>query len=323
MTQQLASQPRRSIVFHADDLGMNSAVDEGIFDCFERGVLTSTSVLANGPSAADALQRMRQVNSSESARCSTIRERLGDDGAPFDLGVHVNLVQGRPLTGDRYPSQLLDRDGRFVDIGKLFWAVVSSGGRWMAAITAELSAQMAWVVDHGVRPTHVNGHRYVELVPGVGEAILGLLPRYSIGVVRTPLESGLWRTTMRTRGFLVWALAQAKRALARSFDRLVRQAQLKHADDYFGTAHAGHVDLESLRLWLAGRRDECACEVGVHPGGQSQLTSAEARDGWHDPLANVRSSERDLLCSSQLVELLRAHHCRLTRLARAASAFRV
>jgi hypothetical protein len=29
----------------------------------------------------------------------------------------------------------------------------------------------------------------------------------------------------------------------------------------------------------------------------------------------VRSAERDLLCSQQLVELLTLHHCRLTRLA--------
>ena len=41
-----------------------------------------------------------------------VRRRLGDPDCPFDLGVHLNLTQGRPLT-DRYPPELLDAAGRF------------------------------------------------------------------------------------------------------------------------------------------------------------------------------------------------------------------
>jgi predicted glycoside hydrolase/deacetylase ChbG (UPF0249 family) len=297
---------------------MNSAVDEGIFECFDHGVLTSTSILANGPSAAAALERMRLLNATPKERESPMRLELCDPSAPFDLGVHLNLVQGRPLTGERYPGELLDDEGRFVDIGRLFWSVISSGGRWIEAITAELSAQIAWVADHGVQPTHVNGHRYVELVPGVGEAMLSLLPRYAIHVVRSPLESGLWRTTMRTRGFAAWSLAQAKRTLARRFDRLVRRANLKRGGQYFGTAHAGHVTLDSLRRWLTGPPIQRECEVGIHPGCPAQATLSEERDGWHDPLASLRSNERNLLCSSELVGLLAEHRCRLTRLGVAA-----
>jgi predicted glycoside hydrolase/deacetylase ChbG (UPF0249 family) len=313
-----ASDACRLIAFHADDLGMNSAVDEGIFECFERGVLTSTSVLANGPSAAAALEQMSFLNASAEKRTSAMRTQLGDRGVPFDIGVHLNLVQGRPMTGDRYPGDLLDDEGRFVDIGKLFWSVIRSGSRWIEAITAELSAQIAWVVDHGVQPTHVNGHRYVELVPGVGQAILSLLPRYAIPVVRSPLESGLWRTTMSTRGFAAWSLAQAKRALARRFDRLVDKANLKRGGQYFGTAHAGHVTLDSLRRWLAGRPFHREFEVGIHPGAAAQPNVTAEKDGWRDPLASLRSNERDLLCSAELVDLLTEHRCRLTRLGRAA-----
>jgi predicted glycoside hydrolase/deacetylase ChbG (UPF0249 family) len=318
MTQTRLCSRYRFIAFHADDLGMNSAVDEGVFDCFEHGVLTSTSILANGPSAAAALEQMKVLNASSKNHESPMRLELGDPGAPFDLGVHLNLVQGRPLTGDRYPSELLDDEGRFVDIGKLFWNVITSGSRWIDAITAELSAQIAWVVDHGVQPTHVNGHRYVELIPGVGEAMLSLLPRYSIPVVRSPLESGLWRTTMSTRGFAAWSLAHAKRTLARRFDRLIRRANLKRGGQYFGTAHAGNVTLDSLRRWLAGRPVQRECEVGIHPGCPAQSTLSEEQDGWHDPLAALRSAERDLLCSAELVELLAEHRCELSRLSHAA-----
>ena len=41
---------------HADDLGMNRAVSDGIFQGFEQGLLTSTSLLSNAPDAARALE---------------------------------------------------------------------------------------------------------------------------------------------------------------------------------------------------------------------------------------------------------------------------
>ena len=53
----------RRIALHADDLGMNPAVTDGILQGFEQGLLTSTSLLSNAPDAARALDRWRQLES--------------------------------------------------------------------------------------------------------------------------------------------------------------------------------------------------------------------------------------------------------------------
>ena len=53
--------PGRRIVLHGDDLGMNPAVTDGIFQGFEQGLLTSTSLLPNAPEAERALDRWRQL----------------------------------------------------------------------------------------------------------------------------------------------------------------------------------------------------------------------------------------------------------------------
>jgi predicted glycoside hydrolase/deacetylase ChbG (UPF0249 family) len=318
MKQESEGAIQTRLVFHADDLGMNAAVDDGIFDCFDRGVLTSTAVLANGPTAASALARMRQLNDSFFGRDSTrsrLRERLGDPGTRFDVGVHLNLVQGRPLTGARYPSELLDEDGCFVEMGALFRKLIVKSRRWRVQIEAELSGQVAWVVDHGITPTHVNGHRYVELIPGVTEAIIALLPRFSISTLRVPLERSLAQTTLPTRGAAAWALALVKQAFAERFVRRVDAAGLKHPDSYFGTAHAGHMSIDALRRRLACKPNERLIEVGVHPGASSLVGGHELMtDGWHDPLAALRPSERDLLCSDDLVNLLLKEGIGLSRL---------
>ena len=103
--------PARRIALHADDLGMNPAVTAGIFQGFEQGLLTSTSLLSNAPDAARALDGWRQLESRReqgSLGSRARRERLHDPAQPFDLGIHLNLTQGRPLTGPRYPAELLD-----------------------------------------------------------------------------------------------------------------------------------------------------------------------------------------------------------------------
>ena len=104
------STPSR-LVLHADDLGMNRAISEGILRGFREGLLTSTSLLANAPDAGRALQQWKGLLAEHAAGrlpSAAARRRLDDPDRPFDLGVHLNLTQGRPLSGSRYPAELLD-----------------------------------------------------------------------------------------------------------------------------------------------------------------------------------------------------------------------
>jgi chitin disaccharide deacetylase len=306
------------LALHADDLGMNAAVDAGILESFQRGILTSTAVLANGPTAALALTQMRRLNNSsaeERIAKSPGRAELDDSGERFDIGVHLNLTQGRPLTGDQYPADLLDEHGRFPGVGRLFFALLRPKSRWWPALRAELAEQISWVVDQGGRPSHVNGHQYIELIPGVGETVLNLLPRFSIHTVRVPLERRLMSTTVATRGMLTWVGAHIKRHFAVSFARRTRAAGVRHTESFFGTAHAGHMTIGALARRLRAPFHERLLEIGIHPGS-APLRSAtdQSADGWHDPLAAHRPLEKNLICSNDLVELLAARQVGLTRL---------
>jgi predicted glycoside hydrolase/deacetylase ChbG (UPF0249 family) len=310
----------RQLILHADDFGMSAAVNSGIVTGFSEGLLTSTSMLANAPAMEGAciawriLERTRLAGKLAS---SAVRNLLGDDGShPFDLGVHLNLTQGMPLTGSAYPAPLLDREGRFPGIFPLLARLLSGGTRYRLPIQRELEAQITRVAASGLSLTHLNGHQYVEMLPVVSGIVPELLQRFGISTIRVARERGLAATTLwhRFRPHH-WGLAQVKRAFANRFARNMQRCGADYAEDYFGTAHAGTIDVKIVHRFLVASRARVV-EIGLHPGAVGVIPDFHVEEGWSDPLAHLRPGELEMLCGPELPALLQGSNLRLGRLGR-------
>jgi chitin disaccharide deacetylase len=306
------------LVLHADDLGMNRAISDGIRRGFRQGLLTGTSLLANGPDAGRALEQWKTLAAEHAAGrlpSAAARAVLDDPPQPFDLGVHLNLTQGRPLTGSRYPAELLDPFGRFPGVFTLFARLRRCGGKFHAAIQTELGQQVQFVCDHGLQPTHLNGHQYIELIPAVAEVLIEMLPRFGVKAVRVARERGLWRSTALSRRFWRWPMACVKRAFAARFRARIDALGVTHPDVFFGTAHAGDVDLRLLQRFLTSAGKDQLIEIGLHPGEPAEDRSPEERAvDWRDPLAGRRPDELRMLLSAELPALLKSAGWNLGRL---------
>jgi len=242
----------RRLVLHADDLGMSRAVNRGILLGFRDGLLTSAAILANAPEAEDAMTLWNALSADRRAGrlpSAAARRRLGEIDRPFDLGVHLNLSQGRPL-GKDYPGELLDSDGRFPGATGLFFRLLRYGRKHREAITAELERQVRFVVDRGPRPTHLNGHQYVEMMPGMAPVTAQLLDQFQIPMVRVAVEPAIWRTTAPTH----WPMACVKQAFARRFRAVMDARGTKHCEAFFGASHAGRVDSRRLCRYFEAAR---------------------------------------------------------------------
>src|SRR6185369_16314769 len=83
---------RKQLVVNADDFGFTPDVNEGIVEAHRHGILTATTLMANGAAFEDAV-------------------RLAGEHPTLDVGCHLVLVSGRSvLTGRTFPltvSQLL------------------------------------------------------------------------------------------------------------------------------------------------------------------------------------------------------------------------
>jgi chitin disaccharide deacetylase len=55
-----ADLTQRLAIINADDLGMSEEIDRGIFEAFDRGIVTSASLLVDGPHAVEAVRQVRQ-----------------------------------------------------------------------------------------------------------------------------------------------------------------------------------------------------------------------------------------------------------------------
>ena len=76
---------------------------------------------------------------------------------------------------------------------------------------------------------------------------------------------------------------------------------------------AGTTSLEMIRAFLSAVPDFRLAEVGLHPSLPPEAAASSA-DGWHDPLAQLRPHELEMIVSAELEELLAASGCRLGRL---------
>lgn len=308
----------RRLVLHADDFGMNDSVNAGILRGFAEGLLTSASVLTNAPGCESAIAGWKELQDRfQRGELASLekRRRVHDSWAPFDLGIHLNLTQGRPLTGEQYPAELLDGAGRFPGAYRLARRLMLSGRKFRRALEQELSAQIEALLDLGIAPSHLNAHQYIDMLPAVSAFVPGLLVRYRIRAIRVPWERRLTRTTLLARFEPAnWCLAQIKRMFAFHYLTAAARAGIAHPAAYFGTAHAGRIDLDLMRAFVTGAAPGVT-EVGIHPGMRADSADQHDDDGWHDPLAARRESELSLLCSPELVELLEEQHLQLGRLA--------
>jgi len=312
----------RRLILHADDFGFNPAVTDGVLRGFRHGLLTSTAVLSNAPAAAEALAAWKHLLvqwQQQMWPSAAARRLLGDPPLPPDLGVHLNLTQGRPLTGSRYPTELLDADGCFPGVWKLFFRMRRPAPALLAAVKRELAQQIELVLDHGIRPTHLNGHQYIELIPAIAQLLPQLFDRYRILVARSAVEPALLSSTVLAGfGPWLWLLGQVKRYYARRQRNRLATLGLAFPDVLFGTVHAGRIcSTRLVQKYLQACGGADYVEIVFHPGDEfpsGTVPSSGGDQGWRDPLGWKRPAETRLLVSTELIQCVAASGRRLGRL---------
>ena len=293
---------------------MSSAISAGIFKAIRHGLLTGSSVLANAPQAAHALKEWKVVQEEcvEGRLPSRhLRHTLNDQNKPLDLGVHLNLSQGRPLSEALFPPGMVSPDGCFRGIHALAIMLQPASRRFQHEIRRELAAQIEYVLDHSVLPTRLDGHQYCELAPVVGKVMVELADRYGIRAVRLAREPGLVATGFLQRGWRAasgWPASAVKQVLALRLASILRRSQMHHPDWLFGTISAGGVRRETLLRFVKVGRSRRAnlIEVALHPGLGPEdswlAVNATVASGaeWADPLSALRPDELEWLVAESL-----------------------
>ena len=260
------------VIVNADDFGLCEAVNRGVIEAFDHGVVTSASILPSGKAFEQAVAQARS------------RPRL-------DLGVHLALTQTRPVSPPEAVPSLVNDRGEFAPTWPAFVSRYLRGAVRKSDLEAELRAQMTRAREAGLTPSHLDSHQHIHMLPGVLPVVARLASEFDVGAVRCPHQ----RRGLVRAGRLGRLRRRAERlslgAVCQLGARGLRSNGLLIADDFRGFSEAGSWDAQTLARTMADVRGGLT-EICCHPGADDS-TACDFSWGysWEQELGALTSSE--------------------------------
>jgi len=251
----------RRLIVNADDFGFTSGVNRAIVKAHTDGVVTSATLMANGPAFCEVKELAKQF-------------------PKLSIGCHVVLIDGEPLLPPaRIPS--LTQSGRFRDDLKTFAARAFTGQLDATEIAAEATAQIRRVQAAGMCLSHLDTHKHTHIFPKVFRPLLLAAAACGVRAVRNPfgpflplrLSELLKRPNLWTR----WAEMRVLGTFAGKFQKAVQREGFVTPDGTLGIEVTGTLN-ETLFTAIATSVPEGTWEFVCHPGyNDSDLQSAKTR----------------------------------------------
>ncbi len=236
----------KSLIVTADDFGLAVPVNEAVERAHRQGVLSAASLMVGAPAFADAVARARDLPS------------LG-------VGLHVTLLDGRPVLPPGEVPGLVGPDGRFRRDPVRFGTALYFSPELRRQADAEIDAQFERFAGTGLPMDHVNGHWHFHMHPVVLRAIVRNAERFGAPPVRIPLEpfGPSFRANRDHR------LGRLARSLFYSLQTRRMRAPLRAAglaanDHLFGLYDTGALS-EARLLALLEQLPEGVSELYCHP----------------------------------------------------------
>jgi len=232
----------KNLIVNGDDFGLSSGVNEGIIDAFNNGILTSASLMANGPEFEAAVGLARSTPG------------LG-------IGVHLNAVRGKPLLEEGRLRSITDRRGYFFNSPLRVLLATFWSGTALSELENEFGAQIEKIMSSGIRPTHLDTEKHLHIIPGVFRMLVRLCERYGIGGVRGFCEKLPRSGRVDIRRL---ALCAAGNTVSRSVQKYLSR-QISMPERTYGFLDSGGMDVRRC-LEIFDDPYEGTAELICHPG---------------------------------------------------------
>lgn len=237
MTPTSEQPANRRLIVNADDFGFTEGVTDGILQGMQQGIVTSTTVMANMPCAAESVRRLLAAG---------VRS----------VGIHLNLTSGPAMR--RETRALLNKEGLFLGAG-VVWRDGLLRRLPVEQIEIELAAQIEKVLALGIEVSHVDGHHHIHVLPQIGPVVGRLCQRYKIAAVRMPYTNGR-HLSLANR--LKWQLVNYLAGKIRG----TFQDHGLHMPDHFVAWYGGRADTVADLQQVLASIEPGVTEIAVHPG---------------------------------------------------------
>ena len=143
---------KKYLSVNSDDFGLSPAINRGVADAFQKGILTDASIMANGPAFEQAVDMALEFN--------------------IPIAAHINLLRGRMLS--RFQPQ--------VSLFKLWRQALDP--KAICGIEGEVRAQIEKILSSGLTIFQINSEKHSHFFPPLFRLWLRLAQEYQIPCIR-------------------------------------------------------------------------------------------------------------------------------------------
>lgn len=248
------------VIINADDFGIHTEVNQAVIEAHQKGILTSTSLLATGPAFDEAVSLAKQC------------PKLG-------IGIHLCLVGSLVpvLSASEVPSLVTEQGVLPAGYGEVMKRIFEGKYNY-EQVYQELDAQMSRIMATGLPITHVDSHQHLHVLPQIWPIVQTLMKKYHLHRLRIPREEYTFKALM----------ANPVRALGR--DGLtylsqramndVRRLHFTTSDYFWGMADGGNMNQTNLK-YIISRLPFGVHEIMMHPGRNTPILSQCFSWGYH------------------------------------------
>lgn len=267
----------KRLIVNADDFGLTEGVNKGIISSFKKGIVTDASLIACGAAFPQAVA-------------------LAKENPGLELGIHLTLIEEKPILRSEAIPSLLGRDHRFYSHYTQFLTRFFTRRIRLSEMEKEFRAQIEKHLTANLILTHIDSHQHIHILPGIFEIVLNLAQEYQIPFIRTPNQGWLSSTGWGLRNVKRFLLAH----LARRAKKIMEREKMITLDNFCGFLSSGKLSVEIISLLLS-HLPEGVTEMVCHPGVMDEeLVKKYGHWGYH------WQQELESLTNPRILELIKS-----------------
>jgi len=282
----------KRLIVCADDFGLTKGVNNGIIKCFQKGILTSTSLMANGPKFRHALH-------------------LAEKNPGLDVGIHLTLTDLSPLR-PYLIKNLIKTNGKFFTSYLKVIKKILLKPTTLTQIEDEFRFQIEHILQKGIIPSHINSHKHIHIFPPIWKIVIKLAWVYQIPFIRYPLENfsnlkHIFFSGTRKNSYKVlpaYLLFDLFLKLVDT-DTYNNKGNIKKSDFFCGLFDTGTLGTEQIIDHIQKLKTGTT-ELMCHPGySDKDLLQLPTR------LLNSREKELEALCSPEVKRAIQINNIKV------------
>lgn len=234
----------KKLIINADDFGLSEKNNKAIKLGYEKGIITSTSLITNMPAFNNAIEIINEIKD-------------------IDLGFHFNIMEGKSLTNSSF---LCNSEGYFnCSYNKLIMNVQNK--KVILQIEEEFRAQIEKILAiHSI--THIDSHVHTHAIPQIFKLIIKLAQEYNIPFVRTQKEKPyiVWKKNFNIN----FPINILKNILLNTYTSInlkeLKNSKIRTNDYFIGAIYTGNMTEETFIKGLKKiKKDNTITEIIFHP----------------------------------------------------------